>query len=152
MNTTAQDAPETGQEVDATEQFAVDLAKLLVSDSLQFLRGQVQTLQAIAGLLLTAYVALLVAVWKQENIDLSVGSVVASFGPIALFVAALAVMLAKSVLYDGTDLHVGDLNKTLAAYKTALDARRSQLRVPGVLVGLGILVGAASLGYLLGRG
>jgi hypothetical protein len=48
--------------------FASELTKLVLIDTLRFLRTQAQSLQAITGLFMTAHVALLVGIWKQQEV------------------------------------------------------------------------------------
>jgi hypothetical protein len=132
--------------------FAVDLAKLLIGDSLQFLRGQVQTLQAVLGLLLTGYVALLIAVWKEVEVELGTTTTILSLAPVAIFVASLCVVLARAVLYRPSSIVLGSVDSALDAYEKALAVRRSQLVLPGILGVVGIVVATASLLLLIDRG
>jgi hypothetical protein len=106
-------------------------------------------MQTITGLLLTAYVALLVAIWKQADVNLGVVNGLISFVPVALFVGSLTFLVVKAASYRGTDIVVGSLSSAVDAYEKAIAVRRSQLIVPGIFTLLGIPAAIGALLFLI---
>ena len=122
-----------------------ELTKLLVGSSLDFVRGTGEALQSVTGLLLTAYLAAIVAVAKVHG-SLGVSAVVAAL-PVILFTASLCVLFGTAALYRGGNFVLGDFDSTLSAYESVLRSRRRQVVVPALLTIAGIAT--ASLVALL---
>jgi hypothetical protein len=132
--------------------FASDLTKILLGDTLEFLRAQAQALQAITGLLLTAYVALLVTIWERQDVAVGVVTGIICLAPVALLVASLAVMIFRATTSGSATIVVGSLESAVAAYEHAIATRRSQLVIPGILTLAGSPAAVAALFYLIDHG
>ena len=116
--------------------FASDLAKLLTTSTLDYLKGIAHGMQTLTGLLLTAYIALFVAFGKEYGF-FELSPLVTGV-PVACFGLSLLVGLIHAIAYRGGDFEYGDLESTLSAYEKAVTARKRQLLGPCVLTLLGI--------------
>lgn len=114
----------------------MQITVLLLTNSLEYLRGTSQVLQTLTSLLLTAYVALLGAV--GESLGLLSMSVVVTGLPIALFTLSLALLFVRAATYRGEQFTFHDIDGTLKAYEAAVQERRKQLVAPSILTLLGI--------------
>jgi hypothetical protein len=115
----------------------MELAKLLLSSSLEYQRDISQALRTVTSLLLTSYIALYVAFGREYGF-FEISPWVASL-PVLLFGASLVSTLGRAVVYKGTDFQFGDIAETLSAYERAMMERRKQLGIPTLLTALGIV-------------
>jgi hypothetical protein len=117
----------------------LELVKLLLTSSMDFIRNTTQILQALTGLLLTSYVASFVGLAKQFSLSsLPLPLWVYSL-PILLLVLSLGSSFVNAVFYSGQRVVFGDLNSALKGYDEAIRARRKHLVLPSVLTFLGIV-------------
>ena len=123
-----------------SEALAFELTKMLLASSLEFVRAAAQALQAVTGLLLTAYLAGIAAVGKAHS-GLEISAWLAAM-PAVLFTASLAVLYATTLLYRGGAFVFGALDQTLAAYEAVLKKRRRQVIAPALLTLAGAVVAA----------
>jgi hypothetical protein len=125
------------QRKDFEEKLQLELSKMLLSSSLEFVRGSLQTLQALTGALLTAYLTLLVGFGKQSgliNLPLPLYIIPPFLLGISMVIAFISVLT-----YKGVNLTPGTIEAAVAAYETVVAARRGHLILPSILTLLGVL-------------
>jgi hypothetical protein len=127
-----QDAMDTGQY--AT--FTSDLARLLTTSTLDYLKSTAHGVQTLAGLLLTAYIALFVAFGKEYGF-FELSPLVTGL-PIGCFGLSLLISIIQAIAYRGDNFEFGDLESTLSAYEKAVMVRKRQLLGPCAFTLLGI--------------
>src|SRR5256885_11943749 len=121
----------------------LEVTKVIFANSFEFLRSTAQVIQALTGLLLTAYIALLVGFCRDHGLH-GACQLLAAFAPIALFSASLAIALIQAITYKGTkfvmDESTGIPLKPFDTYDTIISERRHQLVWPSFLTGAGVLM------------
>lgn len=134
----------------STPQLEMEAAKILLSSSMDFIRGTTQLLQAFSSLLVTAYIALLIAVRKGEGFPDS-QSLFLAILPLALWVTSLAAGYAQAVSYRGSEFVVDEGNPVdaLETYDKVVRDRRRHLFLPSILTLAGIVFFVISLFLVL---
>ena len=122
------------------ELLAGEIANVLLTNSLEYVRGTNQALQTLTSLLLTAYLAAVGAFADDQLADVSV---ILLALPAGLFTLSLVLLFGRAALYRGSEITFGDLAGTVAAYEEALAQRRSQLLLPSAVTLLGLISLAA---------
>jgi hypothetical protein len=140
---------ETGHGVQAgkASQMQIEAAKILLSSSIDFVKGATQVLQAFTSLLVTAYVAVLLGVTRTSGFD-GFTSLIWALLPLVCWVASLAGGYMEAVSYQGSDLEFdseGNPINALETYERVLRDRRRHLIFPSVLSLIGILAFIISL-------
>lgn len=119
----------------------IEAAKIVLTNSVDYIKTTAQTLQALTGLLLTAYVALLVGFCKDTGLP-ETGSLVQGFLPIVLLIASLLTSGISAIFHKGGTLWFDEARQPqepLSTLDQVLKARRRQLLWPGVLTLLSVV-------------
>jgi hypothetical protein len=119
----------------------LELAKVIWTSSMDFIKTTTQLLQALTTLLVTAYIAFIAALGKQ--LALNTIPTVWVVLPIILFLASLAASFATAARYQGEPLQLTDLAAAADAFERTVQHRRKQLWAPSIL----LLLGIAALAY-----
>jgi hypothetical protein len=118
-----------------------ELTKIIFSNSFEFIRATTQILQGLTSLLLTSYIALLVAFCKDNGLH-GFGTVAVAFLPVVLFAGSLTIAFVQAVTYKGADITFDEAGNPVGAittYETIAAARRGHLLWPAILTAIGII-------------
>lgn len=115
----------------------MEISKLLLSSTIEYIQNTAQMLQAFTGLILTSYLTLLLGFpnkfWLSNIPD------VVYLAPIIFFLSSILFNLLDSLRYTGFNFVFGDLESTIEVYERVLSARRKQMILPSVFLALGVI-------------
>jgi hypothetical protein len=125
---------------EAGEAICLEITKLLLSNSFEYLRGAGQTVQALTALLLTAYVSILGIMLREVDLQrMSLSYWIVAFLPSMLFIISLIVTLVSILLYRGSNITVNNVESIVNQYEVALQTRRKQVMISSILTLVGII-------------
>lgn len=120
-----------------------DLTRIILTNNVEFIRGTMQTLQALAAALVTASAAGTVAlstVSRYQDV-----SILVAILPTLCFAGALASLVLSGFARRYKPFGFGDPTGTLNAYEESLARRRHELFLPGALIVAGLILGVLIL-------
>lgn len=144
---TQTESPASAAVEEVSQQLQLEISKMLLSETLATVRGAMQILQGLSGILLASYTSILVGLGKQIGIDKIPAIVVAL--PIVFYTLSLLSGFVQIVLYRGAQITLGDLISGVKAYETVVSTQRKFLILPLILSFAGLVSLAIVITQLL---